>query len=96
MNFPPPFPQEHAYYGSFGYHVTNFFGVSSRCGTPDELKAMIDEAHRWGGVGGGAGVLHWCCIACTTLVFSTGLHERSPPLLGTALHECQLATAALE
>ena len=40
--------QEHAYYGSFGYHVTNFFGVSSRCGTPDELKAMIDEAHRWG------------------------------------------------
>lgn len=39
--------QEHAYYGSFGYHVTNFFGVSSRCGTPDELKAMIDEAHRW-------------------------------------------------
>jgi 1,4-alpha-glucan branching enzyme len=20
--------QEHAYYGSFGYHVTNFFGVS--------------------------------------------------------------------
>jgi len=23
--------QEHAYYGSFGYHVTNFFGASSRC-----------------------------------------------------------------
>ena len=22
--------QEHAYYGSFGYHVTNFFAVSSR------------------------------------------------------------------
>jgi len=40
--------QEHAYYGSFGYHVTNFFGVSSRCGTPDELKALIDEAHRLG------------------------------------------------
>ena len=40
--------QEHAYYGSFGYHVTNFFGVSSRCGTPEELKAMIDEAHRLG------------------------------------------------
>lgn len=37
--------QEHAYYGSFGYHVTNFFGVSSRCGTPDELKALIDAAH---------------------------------------------------
>jgi 1,4-alpha-glucan branching enzyme len=40
--------QEHAYYGSFGYHVTNFFAASSRCGTPDELKAMIDEAHRQG------------------------------------------------
>lgn len=40
--------QEHAYYGSFGYHVTNFFAASSRCGTPDELKAMIDEAHRMG------------------------------------------------
>ena len=40
--------QEHAYYGSFGYHVTNFFAPSSRCGTPDELKALIDEAHRYG------------------------------------------------
>jgi 1,4-alpha-glucan branching enzyme len=40
--------QEHAYYGSFGYHVTNFFASSSRCGTPEELKAMIDEAHRLG------------------------------------------------
>ena len=40
--------QEHAYYGSFGYHVTNFFAPSSRCGTPDELKYMIDEAHRLG------------------------------------------------
>lgn len=40
--------QEHAYYGSFGYHVTNFFAASSRCGTPDELKALIDEAHRCG------------------------------------------------
>jgi len=40
--------QEHAYYGSFGYHVTNFFAPSSRCGTPEELKALIDEAHRMG------------------------------------------------
>ncbi|KAJ9519994.1 hypothetical protein QJQ45_014719, partial [Haematococcus lacustris] len=40
--------QEHAYYGSFGYHVTNFFGASSRFGSPDELKALIDEAHRLG------------------------------------------------
>ncbi|MEW5315348.1 MAG: hypothetical protein WDW38_006786 [Sanguina aurantia] len=40
--------QEHAYYGSFGYHVTNFFAASSRSGTPDDLKALIDEAHRLG------------------------------------------------
>ncbi|MEM9080175.1 MAG: alpha-amylase family glycosyl hydrolase [Verrucomicrobiota bacterium] len=37
---------EHPYYGSFGYHVSNFFAPSSRFGTPDELKALIDEAHR--------------------------------------------------
>ncbi|EFN60069.1 hypothetical protein CHLNCDRAFT_33566 [Chlorella variabilis] len=40
--------QEHAYYGSFGYHVTNPFAVSSRSGTPEELKALIDEAHGMG------------------------------------------------
>ncbi len=37
--------QEHPYYGSFGYHVSNFFACSSRQGTPEELKALIDEAH---------------------------------------------------
>ncbi|MFO7922927.1 MAG: alpha-amylase family glycosyl hydrolase [Bacteroidales bacterium] len=40
--------QEHPYYGSFGYHVSNFFAVSSRFGTPDELKKLIDEAHGMG------------------------------------------------
>ena len=30
------------------YHVTNFFAVSSRCGTPDELKSLIDRAHELG------------------------------------------------
>ncbi|MDU0371205.1 alpha-amylase family glycosyl hydrolase [Hymenobacter endophyticus] len=39
---------EHPYYGSFGYHVANFFGVSSRFGTPEELKYLINEAHRRG------------------------------------------------
>ncbi|KAJ7524247.1 hypothetical protein O6H91_18G083400 [Diphasiastrum complanatum] len=39
---------EHSYYGSFGYHVTNFFAVSSRSGTPDELKYLIDKAHSLG------------------------------------------------
>ena len=37
--------QEHPYYGSFGYHVSSFFAASSRFGTPEELKALIDEAH---------------------------------------------------
>ena len=40
--------QEHPYYGSFGYHVTSFFAPSSRFGTPDVLKELIDTAHRMG------------------------------------------------
>lgn len=40
--------QEHPYYGSFGYHVSSFFAPSSRFGTPDELKRLIDEAHKMG------------------------------------------------
>ncbi|MDR2471984.1 MAG: alpha amylase C-terminal domain-containing protein, partial [Tannerella sp.] len=40
--------QEHPYYGSFGYHVSSFFAASSRFGTPDELKHLIDDAHSQG------------------------------------------------
>ncbi len=40
--------QEHPYYGSFGYHVSNFFAPSSRFGTAEELKHLIDEAHGMG------------------------------------------------
>lgn len=40
--------QEHPYYGSFGYHVSSFFAPSSRFGTPEELKALIDAAHQMG------------------------------------------------
>lgn len=39
---------EHPYYGSFGYHVSSFFAPSSRFGTPEELKQLIDEAHSLG------------------------------------------------
>jgi 1,4-alpha-glucan branching enzyme len=39
---------EHPYYASFGYQVSNFFACSSRFGTPEELKALIDEAHGMG------------------------------------------------
>ncbi len=38
--------QEHPYYGSFGYQVSNFFALSSRFGTPEEFKALVDAAHR--------------------------------------------------
>ena len=40
--------QEHPYYGSFGYHVSSFFAASSRFGTPEELKRLIDQAHEMG------------------------------------------------
>ncbi|XP_022946220.1 1,4-alpha-glucan-branching enzyme 1, chloroplastic/amyloplastic-like [Cucurbita moschata] len=39
---------EHSYYASFGYHVTNFFAISSRSGTPEDLKYLIDKAHGLG------------------------------------------------
>ncbi|MFA5902554.1 MAG: alpha amylase C-terminal domain-containing protein [Desulfobacula sp.] len=40
--------QEHPYYASFGYHVSSFFAPSSRFGTPDEFKSLIDAAHEKG------------------------------------------------
>jgi 1,4-alpha-glucan branching enzyme len=40
--------QEHPYYGSFGYQVSNFFAPSSRFGTPEDLKELIDTAHSLG------------------------------------------------
>lgn len=39
---------EHAYYASFGYQITSFFAISSRYGTPEELKSLIDRAHELG------------------------------------------------
>ncbi|GCB79851.1 hypothetical protein scyTo_0016049, partial [Scyliorhinus torazame] len=39
---------EHAYYASFGYQVTSFFAASSRFGTPEELKELVDTAHSMG------------------------------------------------
>lgn len=40
--------QEHPFYGSFGYHVSSFFAASSRFGTPENLKELIDKAHQAG------------------------------------------------
>lgn len=39
---------EHPYYGSFGYHVSSFFAPSSRFGTPDDLRELVDTAHTMG------------------------------------------------
>ena len=39
---------EHPYYGSFGYHVSSFFAPSSRFGTPEDLKSLVDTAHGMG------------------------------------------------
>lgn len=39
---------EHPYYGSFGYHVSSFFAPSSRFGTPDEFRKLVDTAHSMG------------------------------------------------
>ena len=39
---------EHPYYASFGYQVTNFFAASSRFGRPEDLKDLINTAHKMG------------------------------------------------
>lgn len=40
--------QEHPYYGSFGYHVSSFFAVSSRFGNPEDFKYLVNAAHEMG------------------------------------------------
>ena len=37
--------QEHPYYASFGYQVSNFFAASSWYGDPEDLKYLINKAH---------------------------------------------------
>ena len=39
---------EHPFYGSFGYQVSNFYAASSRFGTPDDLKYLVNRAHELG------------------------------------------------
>jgi 1,4-alpha-glucan branching enzyme len=40
--------QEHPYYASFGYQVSSFFAASSRFGTPNDLKTLVESAHGMG------------------------------------------------
>ena len=39
---------EHPYYGSFGYHVSNPYGICSRFGTRQDFKYLVDNCHEVG------------------------------------------------
>ena len=39
---------EHPYYPSWGYQITGYFAVSSRFGTPQDFKYLIDTLHQNG------------------------------------------------
>lgn len=62
--------QEHPYYGSYGYHVSSFFAPSSRCGTPEELKELVDAAH-----GMGIAVIMDCVHSHAVKNFAEGLNQ---------------------
>ena len=40
--------KEHPYYGSFGYQVANFYAASSWFGKPEDLKYLVNKAHKMG------------------------------------------------